>query len=183
MFADSGDVYKIKASEIPDCKASQLGEYIPNLLSMQGGERVVGMISTADFAGFVLFCFENGKIAKISLKSYETKLNRKKLTNAYSTASPLVKMLFLKEEAELAAISNIGKALVFDSANIAVKTTKNSQGVNVLTSKRGSKMIDVLFANETSFSDTSYYKTKNIPAVGCFIRDEDKGVEQMRLDV
>lgn len=183
LFADSGDVYKIKAAEIPDCKASQLGEYIPNLLSMQEGEKVVGMIATTDFEGFVLFCFENGKIAKISLKSYETKLNRKKLTNAYSVASPLIKMLFMREETDLAAISSIGKALVFDSANIAIKTTKSSQGVNVLTAKRGSKMTDVLPASETTFIDTSYYKTKNIPAVGCFIRDEDKGMEQISLEV
>ncbi len=180
-FSSSGEAYKIKAHEINDSKASQLGEYMPNLLSMGEGERVVGLVATTDFSGYVLFCFENGKIAKIDLKSYETKLNRKKLTNAFSLASPVVKVLHITEDAELVAFSNIGKALAFNTAQIAAKSTKSSQGVSVMMSKKGSVVVDVKCAEEVSFKDLKHYRTKNIPAKGCFIRSEDVGNEQLTL--
>lgn len=181
VFSSSGEVYKIKAHEIPDGKASVLGEYMPNLLSMGEGETVVGMVATTDFAGYVLFCFENGKIAKVELKSYETKLNRKKLANAYSMASPLVKIIYIREETELVAISNIGKALVFSTAQIAAKTTKNTQGVSVMIPKKGSIVSDIKTTDEVEFKDLKYYRTKNIPAKGCFIKPEDTGSEQLSL--
>ncbi len=180
-FSSSGEAYKIKAHEIPDCKASQLGEYMPNLLSMNEGERIVGMVATTDFSGYVLFCFENGKIAKIELKGYETKLNRKKLTNAYSLASPIVKVIYIKEDTELVALSSIGKALVFNTAQIAPKTTKSSQGVSVMIPKKGSTVVDVKFTDEVAFKELKYYRTKNIPAKGSFIKPEDTGNEQLTL--
>lgn len=180
-FSSSGDVYKIKAHEIPDSKASLLGEYMPNLLSMGEGERVVGMVVTKEFKGYVLFCFENGKIAKIDIKGYETKQNRKKLINAYSLASPLVKVLFLTEDTELVAISNTGKGLVFNSEQIAVKTTKNSHGVNVMTPTKNSKLADVKIATESGIKDLKHYRTKNIPAKGAVIRPEDTENEQLTL--
>lgn len=181
IFSSSGEVYKIKAHEIPDSKASLLGEYMPNLLSMGEGERVVGMVATKDFKGYVLFCFENGKIAKIDIKGYETKQNRKKLTNAYSLASPLVKVLFLTEDTELVAISNIGKGLVFNSEQIAVKTTKNSHGVNVMLPTKNSKLVDVKLAEESGIKDLRHYRTKNIPAKGAVIKPEDTENEQLTL--
>ena len=180
-FSSSGDVYKIKAHEIPDSKASLLGEYMPNLLSMGEGERVVGMVVTKEFKGYVLFCFENGKIAKIDIKGYETKQNRKKLINAYSLASPLVKVLFLTEDTELVVISNTGKGLVFNSEQIAVKTTKNSHGVNVMTPTKNSKLADVKIATESGIKDLKHYRTKNIPAKGAVIRPEDTENEQLTL--
>ncbi len=181
VFSSSGDVYKIKAHEIPDSKASLLGEYMPNLLSMGEGERVVGMVVTKEFKGYVLFCFENGKIAKIDIKGYATKQNRKKLINAYSLASPLVKVLFLTEDTELVAISNTGKGLVFNSEQIAVKTTKNSHGVNVMTPTKNSKLADVKIAAESGIKDLKHYRTKNIPAKGAVIRPEDTENEQLTL--
>lgn len=181
VFSSSGEVYKIKAHEIPDGKASLLGEYMPNLLKMGEGESVVGMVATKDFSGQLLFCFENGKVAKVELKSYETKLNRKKLTNAYSLASPLVKIIHITEDTELVALSSIGKALVFKTEQIAVKTTKNTQGVAVMIPKKGSIMADVKFTDEVAFTDLKYYRTKNIPAKGAFIRPEDTGNEQLTL--
>lgn len=181
VFSSSGDVYKIKAHEIPDSKASLLGEYLPNLLSMGEGERVVGMVVTKEFKGYVLFCFENGKIAKIDIKGYETKQNRKKLINAYSLASPLVKVLFLTEDTELVAISNTGKGLVFNSEQIAVKTTKNSHGVNVMSPTKNSKLADVKIAAESGIKDLKHYRTKNIPAKGAVIRPEDTENKQLTL--
>ncbi len=181
VFSTSGEVYKTKAHEIPDSKASLLGEYLPNLLSMGEGEKVAGVVVTKEYKGNILFCFENGKIAKIDIKGYETKQNRKKLTNAYSMVSPLVKVMFLPEDTELVAISNIGKALVFDSSQIALKTTKNSQGVNVMLPTKNSKLSDVRLISETGIKDVKHYRTKNIPAKGAVIRPEDAETPQLTL--
>ena len=181
VFSTSGEVYKTKAHEIPDSKASLLGEYLPNLLSMGEGERVAGVVVTKEYKGNILFCFENGKIAKVDIKGYETKQNRKKLTNAYSMVSPLVKVMFLPEDTELVAISNIGKALIFNSAQIALKTTKNSQGVNVMLPTKNSKLSDVRLISETGIKDVKHYRTKNIPAKGAVIRPEDAETPQLTL--
>ena len=182
VFSSSGEVYKTRGYEIPDTKASLLGEYMPNLLSMGEGERVVGIVvTTSEYKGNILFCFENGKMAKIDIKGYETKQNRKKLINAYSTISPLVKILYLTEDTELVAISNTGKALVFKSEQIALKTTKNSQGVNVMLPTKNSKLADVKRLEETGIKDVKHYRTKNIPAKGAVLRPEDTEDEQLTL--
>lgn len=181
VFSTAGEVYKTKAHEIPDSKASLLGEYLPNLLSMGEGERVAGVVVTKEYKGQILFCFENGKIAKVDIKGYETKQNRKKLTNAYSMASRLVKILYLTDDTKLAAISNTGKALVFDSAQIALKTTKNSQGVNVMLPTKGSVLENVLPVSETGIKDVKHYRTKNIPAKGAVIKPEDAESPQLTI--
>ena len=181
VFSSSGEVYKTRAYDIPATKASLLGEYMPNLLSMGEGERVVGIVVASEYKGNILFCFENGKIAKIDIKSYETKQNRKKLINAYSLASPLVKVFYLAEETELVAISNTGKALVFNSEQIALKTTKNSQGVNVMLPTKNSKLADVKPLAESGIKDVKHYRTKKIPAKGTTIRPEDAEDPQLTL--
>ncbi len=181
FFSSSGEAYKIKAHDIPDCKASQLGEYIPNLLGMTQGETALGMAATLDFKGYMLFAFENGKMAKIPLKAYETKQNRKKLTNAYSTKSAAVKILHISEDCDMAVISSIGKALVFNTAAVAEKTTKSSQGVAVMIPKKGSVVADLKTVEESGIKNVSYYRTKNIPAKGSFIKEDDAGYEQMSL--
>ncbi|MBE7023319.1 MAG: topoisomerase IV [Ruminococcaceae bacterium] len=180
VFSSSGEVYKTRAYEIPDTKASLLGEYMPNLLSMGEGERVVGIVITKEYKGNILFCFENGKMAKVDIKGYETKQNRKKLINAYSTSSPLVKLVYLPEDIEMVAISSIGKALVFKTEQIPVKTTKNTQGVNVMLPTKSSTLSDVRPAVESGLKDLKHYRTKNIPAKGAVIRLEDTE-EQLEL--
>lgn len=179
FFSDRQNVYKAKLHDLPDGKAANLGEFLPNLLQMEEGERVVDMVVTEDYSGFVLFAFASGKMARVPLKAYETKTNRKRLTNAYSGASPLVKMVFFREETELAAISDTGKILVFSTENVSQKSTRDSQGVSVLLSKKGSQLTDLRPADSLNLKDISYYRTKNIPAVGCFLRKGDHIEEQM----
>ena len=173
-FSSSGDVYKTKVHEIVDCKASQLGEYMPNIFSMSDGEHILGIVVTENYDGNLLFCFENGKMAKVSLKSYETKLNRKKLTNAFSLSSPLVKIIYLPEDTELIATTMMGKVLAFNTDSIALKSTKNTQGVYVMTLKKGDAVSDIQAVSEAGIQNLSHYRTKNIPAKGAFLRDEDK---------
>lgn len=179
FFSDRQNVYKAKLHDLPDGKTANLGEFLPNLLQMEEGERVVDMVVTEDYSGFVLFAFASGKMARVPLKAYETKTNRKRLTNAYSGASPLVKMVFFREETELAAISDTGKILVFSTENVSQKSTRDSQGVSVLLSKKGSQLTDLRPADSLHLKDISYYRTKNIPAVGCFLRKGDHIEEQI----
>jgi len=181
FFSSSGEAYKIKAHDIPDTKASLLGEFIPNLLEMGAGEVTLGMTATVDFKGWMLFAFENGKIAKVPLKAYETKQNRRKLSNAFSDKSPVAKIYHISEDCDMVIMSSIGKALIFNTSAVAEKTTKNTQGVSVMTPKKGSVVSDLMLLSEASIKNVSYYRTKNIPAKGSFLKEEDAGFEQISL--
>ncbi len=182
FFAESGDVYKLRASDIPDGKASQLGEYLPNLLGMAEKDNILGMILSDDYSGHLLFAFANGKCAKIPLSSYATKSNRKKLTGGFSTNSPLAGMLHLKQDIEIMLISTADKALTVNTEKIPVKTTRSSQGVNVFTLRKNATVKQVTPADQSGIGNTSHYRSRNIPAAGSIIRDADKGIEQIGFD-
>lgn len=174
LFSDKQIVYKLRIRDISDCKASSLGEYLPNLLGTADDEKILYIVGTDDYAGNMLFSFANGKIAKVTLNSYSTKTNRKRLANAYSDLAELVDIRFITEDQDLVAFSSIDKVLIFNTASINAKTTRDSQGVQVLNSKKDSQMVKIKHVSEVEFSDTDYYRTKNIPATGCYIREEDK---------
>ena len=177
-----GNVYKCRINDIADSKVSQMGEYLPNLLSMESDEKIVFIHPTLDYKGNFLYCFANGKMAKVPVNAYATKTNRKRLQNAYYMGSPLVKIVFLgEEEHDFVVFSNLGKALFFNSSKIPLKTTKTTQGVSVMISKKGSVVSNVVLAAESGIEDVSYYKTKNIPAMGNFLREEDNPNKQMSL--
>lgn len=181
LFSDQCVAYKLKVHDINDCKASSWGEYLENLLELEPEEKILYMVSTEDYSGHMLFSFENGKSAKIALTSYETKTNRKKLANAYYKTSPLCDIRFLEEDKELVAFSDIDKVLIFDTANINPKATRSSAGVQVLRSKKGSFMSKVRQLDEVSFQDLDYYRTKNIPAVGRYLKEDDKEEKQVTM--
>jgi DNA gyrase subunit A len=183
LFSDTGIVYKLRIYEINDVKASSLGDYLTNLLGLADKEQIISIVATDDYKGNMLFAFENGKIAKIDLKGYETKTNRKKLNNAYSTKSPIIKAMFLTEDVDLVAYSNIGKVLVFNTSRINLKSARSSQGVQVLKAKKNSVMNKIKKLDEVDFNSVSFYRTLNIPAVGHFLKDEDKVVNQLRLPI
>lgn len=181
LFSNRYVAYKIKIHEINDCKTSMLGEYLGNILELGGDEKILYMAATDDYSGYMLFSFENGKCAKIPLSSYATKTNRRRLINAYSDESPLCDVRFLKEDRELVAFSNIDKVLIFNTASINPKTTRNSGGVQVMKPKNGSLMVKIRELDEVNFIDYDYYRTKNIPAVGCYIKDEDRPEKQVTM--
>jgi DNA gyrase subunit A len=181
LFSDKFTAYKLKVHEINDSKASSLGEYLENILGMGPGERILYMVATEDYSGHMLFSYQNGKSAKIPLSSYATKTNRKKLANAYSELSSLCDVRFLQEDRELAAFSNIDKVLIFSTAEINAKTTRDSGGVQVLKSKKGSFMSKIRELDELNLTDPDYYRTKNIPAVGCYLKEEDKEEKQVTM--
>lgn len=183
FFSKSGDVYKLKAYDMPDGKASQLGEFIPNLVEIGDKDNIMGMIVTDEFDGDIIFCFENGKIARVPLKSYETKTNRKKLANAFSTKSPLVKMFYLGsgEEIDIVLFSDKGRAVTVNTERIPLKTTRSTQGVSVMTSKKDSVVKSVVTADKAELKNIERFRTKTIPAAGPPVRDEDKGIEQTKF--
>lgn len=181
LFSDKYTVYKTRIYEINDAKASSLGEYLTNMLQMEPDEKIIHIVATDDYKGYMLFGFENGKMAKIELESYATKTNRKKLANAYSDLSKLTYISYISEDVELVAYSNIQKVLIFNTSCISPKSTRDSQGVQVLKSKKDSSMTAVKKINEVAFTDLDYYRTKNIPAIGCYLKDEDKEDKQMKL--
>lgn len=178
IFA-GGNAYKLKVCDIPDGKASQLGEFIPNLVGMEEKADILGVTLTEDYSKNAVICFENGKCAKIPLKSYETKSNRKKLTGAYSDKAEVVAMFFIDEDCDILLTSNADKALCVNTDKIPLKTTRTTQGVNVMTLRRGAVIIDAKRAEESGFADLKRYRSRNIPAAGAVIHDEDKGIEQM----
>lgn len=172
VFTDKCNAYKAKISDIPDGKASQLGEYLPTFLKMESDEKVVGIAITKDYSGNMLFCFENGKMTKTPLGGYETKTNRKKLTNAFAANSKIISVIQLEEEKDLVAISSIDKIMAFSSELVSLKTTRNSQGITVMTLKKSATLKTVMPAEKFNTENISYYRTKKIPSAGCFAKEE-----------
>jgi DNA gyrase subunit A len=183
LFSSKHTVYKLRIYDIEDCKPSTLGEFLTNILELDDDEKIIYITATDDYKGYMLFSFENGKIAKIDLSSYATKTNRKKLTNAYSDKSRLINVMYLENDMELVAFSNINKVLIFDTSNINPKTTRNSQGVQVLKPKKGSIMTAIKTIEKSGIINLDYYRTKNIPAVGYYLKEEDLEERQLKIEI
>ena len=180
FFTDHAQVYKAKAADFSETKASVMGDYIPSRLGFEEGERLVGTVVTTDYQGDVLFFFENGKVSKVPLIAYETKTNRKKLQKAYSDKSPLVCLSVPAEGGEYVLTSNQKRKLIFNPAMIASKTTRDNQGVAVMTLKKNGFVEKVEPLQENTFVSPHRYRTKTLPAAGMTVREEDLG-EQLTL--
>lgn len=176
FFSNKFNVYKVKAYELNDCKASNLGEYMPNMLGLEDEEKIIYMVDTLDYKGYIIFGFDNGKVAKINLDSYATKINRKKLINAYSNKNNLIFIKYILEDIDLIAIRDNDKATLFNTSLILPKPTKNSIGVQVVTLKKNSSITKVLDLNNIKLDDCNYYRTDKIPSSGRFIREKDKDI-------
>ena len=179
FFTNRQQVYKCRLSDFDDTKASALGDYLPTKLGMDAEESVVSMVLPGDYGGALLFFFENGKVARVELKSYATTSNRRKLTGAYSDKSPLVALLPLTEEQELVLISVGRRALVVNTALLSPKTTRSTQGVQVMTLKGKDQLSEVTSLEESGITNLSRYRCRSLPAAGAILKEEDGG--QMRL--
>ncbi len=171
FFTDQATVYKAKASQFADTKASAMGDFIAATLGFDDGENVRMMITTNDYSGYLLFFYANGKIAKVPLNAYETKTNRKKLANAYSAKSPLVDILFVEENEFIMTRSTNGRVIVFNSAMVSPKTTRDTIGVQAMTLKAKSLLEKAYVITEEKAKELSKYKVKNLPAAGGFAKD------------
>ena len=182
-FTDKFQCYKARLSDFDDGKASLLGDYLPQKLGFEAGENLVSVVLTGDYQGFVLFFFENGKAAKVPLNAYETKTNRKKLTGAYSDKSPLVKVLALTGDTEVAVYSTDGRAAIFSTAQLLPKTTRNTQGVAVLTLRKKAALSGASPLVDSGIVGESRYRVKTLPSAGALLRPEDSPDKQQAFDV
>lgn len=180
FFTDKCRVYKAKAADFDDSKASVLGDYVASKLEMEPDENAVYMAVTTDYKGFMLFFFENGKLAKIDLSAYETKTNRKKLIKAYCEKFPVVNMFCVTEDKEYVIKSTSGRILLLNTGAIAVKTTKDSMGVSVMTLKKGHRVSSVKEYTDGEFVKPARYRTRTLPAAGATLSADDVG-EQLTL--
>ncbi len=181
FFTDKAQVYKTRASDFADGKASQLGDYLPAKLGMDEGESVMGMVLPGDYSGYMIFFFENGKAAKVELSAYKTTSNRRRLTGAYSDKSPLKALLYLKEDREIAVYSTEPRVLIVNTALLGVKTTRTTQGVALLTLKKKYVLDTVRFPEETGITDLARYRGRSIPATGALLKTEDSDDKQLSL--
>ena len=183
VFTDRCQCYKTRLSEFDDCKASQLGEYLPQKLGFEPGEAVRKVILPGDYTGSLLFCFADGKAARIPLSAYETKTNRRRLTGAYCDKSPLRSLLHFTQEQQLAAYTTDCRALVFSTAQLLPKATRTSQGVAVVSLKKKAELDYVLPLEESGIANVSRYRTRNIPAAGALLKEEDAPEKQITLEI
>ena len=183
VFTDQFQCYKARLSDFADGKASQLGDYLPQKLGFDPEEKVFRVVLAGDYKGFVLFFFENGKAAKVPLSAYETKTNRKKLTGAYSDKSPLTTILALQADEQVAVYSTDGRCAVFSTAQLLPKTTRNTQGVSVISLKKKATLSGAVTVAESGIVNLSRYRSKTIPTAGALLKEEDSQEKQQTFEV
>lgn len=181
FFTDKCQVYKAKADDFAQTKASVLGDYVAAKLGFDEGENAVKMVATKDYKGMLLFAFENGKAAKVPLESYSTKTNRKKLTGAYSDKSPLVGLLYIPEDEEVLFKASSGNMLLVHTGALALKTTRSTQGVAVLKPKKGHRLFSIERYKDGTFTNPKRYRTSSLPARGALPVNDDSKDEQLSL--
>lgn len=181
VFTDRQQVYKTRLSDFEDTKASALGTYLPGKLSMDDGEKVIALIRPENYKKNLLLFFENGKVARLDIAAYETKTNRKKLVNAYSDKSPLAAVFTISEEINVAVFSSDGRAMVFNTSLLQLKTSRSTQGVAVMSLKKNHKLVTAAPLDETTIKNVARYRVKSLPAAGALLREDDRGETQMSL--
>ena len=173
FFTNKHQVYKSKADDFTDTKASVLGEYVPSKLDMDEGEQVVYMAVLSDYSGYMLFAFENGKLAKVDMSAYATKTNRKRLVNAYSNKSPLAGIIYIREDTDIVLSSSGGRKLLINTAGILPKTTKDTQGISAMKLKKTHKVVSLHIHFENEFEKEWRFRAKNLPAAGALPGEAD----------
>ena len=181
FFTDRCQVYKARLSDFEDSKASALGDYLPSKLGMEAEERVIFLHLPGDYTGALIFFFENGKAARVDLSAYQTTSNRRRLTGAYSDKSPLAEIVALKEEQELAVYSTEPRALIFNTALLSPKTTRTTQGVQVMTLKPKYQAEAVRRLEDTPITNLARYRCRSLPAAGAVVKEEDGEERQLQI--
>ncbi|MDR1001410.1 MAG: topoisomerase IV [Clostridiales bacterium] len=174
FFSDMQNVYKVKAHDLSECKASAQGEFLTNTLGMVAGEKIVFIAVTLDYSGYIIYAFANGKVSKIPMNSYATKVNRKKMINAYSDKSRLVFAAHVKDDADFFALRDCDKALLFSTSLIAASASKNSVGVAVFTLRKNSTLTRLIHTDDFICDNPEYYRVTNIPTAGHFINERER---------
>lgn len=183
FFSDKQNVYKMKAHDLSETKASSMGDYLPNILGMEDDEKIIFITATADYSGIMLFMYENGKVSKVELNAYSTKTNRKKLINAYSAKSRLIFMTCMEEDSDFILTRDTDKACLFNSSLVPLSATKSAAGVQIYTLKKNSRITGVYPAEEFESEDIEYYRTVKIPSTGHFLKETDKEKNNLQTQI
>ena len=183
VFTDKFQCYKTRLNDFDDGKASQLGDYLPSKLNMESGENVLCVVFPGDYKGNILFFFENGKAAKVPLSAYDTKLNRKKLVGAFSDKSPLKSALSMDKGEQVAVYTSDGRAVVFNTALLLPKATRNTQGVSVVSLKKKATVLRAVLASQSGIENLSRYRSRTVPAAGALLKEEDAPEKQISFEV
>ena len=183
VFTDKQQCYKSRLSDFEDSKASLLGDYLPQKLGFEADEKLLYVLLPGDYKGHVLFFFENGKVAKVPVNAYETKANRRKLTGAYSDKSTLVGAMLLNADTQVAVYTTDGRCVVFSTAQLLPKTTRNTQGVAVVSLKKKATVRAAMEAETSGIVNLSRYRTRTLPSAGALIKEEDSPDKQIQFDV
>ena len=181
FLTDRQQIYKARVSDFEDCKASVLGVYLPTRLQMDEGENIISMIDPGDYSRNLLLIFENGKAARIDMAAYETKTNRRKLVNAYSDKSPVKAVMVIGEETDVACYSSDDRVLVFNTAQLQVKTSRSTQGVAVMTLKAKRTLVKAVPVKDSAITNLARYRVKNLPGAGALLKSEDRVEQQLSL--
>ena len=181
FLTDKQQIYKAKVADFEDVKASVLGIYLPSKLQMDEGENIISMVDPGDYSKNLLLIFENGKAARIDMAAYETKTNRRKLVNAFSDKSPVKAVMVIREEMDVACYSSDDRVLVFNTSQLQVKTSRSTQGVAVMTLKAKRSIVKAIPVNDSSISNLSRYRVKNLPGAGAILKAEDRAEQQLSL--
>ena len=181
FLTDRQQIYKARVSDFEDGKASVLGVYLPTRLQMDEGENIISMIDPGDYSRNLLLIFENGKAARIDMAAYETKTNRRKLVNAYSDKSPVAAVMVIGEEMDVACYSSDDRVLVFNTAQLQVKTSRSTQGVAVMTLKAKRTLVKALPVKDSAITNLTRYRVKNLPGAGALLKSEDRVEQQLSL--
>ena len=176
-FTDKFNVYKAKVDDFDDSKASQLGTFVASKLEMEQDEKVVYICVIREYKGYMIFAFENGKVAKVDISAYQTKTNRKKLIKAYSSKAPLTAVKYIEEDAELVLTSSNGRMLILNTGAITPKSTKDTIGVAVMTQKKNQHLESMRYYKEGEFEKAWRFRTKNIPAAGALPSPADNAAQ------
>ncbi len=169
FFTNRAQVYKCFAAQFEDTKASVIGEYLPASLGFDEQELCLFMAVVENYVGFMVFVFEDGRVAKVDITSYQTKQNRKKLLNAFSDKTQAVKFFYLKEEADIAIETTAGRMMIVNTAQLSIKTTKNTQGVQVVKLRKGIRIKEVSLFSEGDIPDAHRYRVRSLPSTGAII--------------
>ena len=184
VFTDKQQVYKTNCAEFEDGKASLLGDYLPAKLQMDEGESVKAGFLCGKLAGNFILVIENGKVAKVEAAAYATKSNRRRLTGAYSDKSPVRSIFYLPEgDKQVVLYTREGRALIFSTAQLAVKSTRNTQGVGVMSLKKKDLVDRAALLDETAIANPSRYRVRSIPAAGAILKQEDTEEKQIVMDL
>jgi DNA gyrase subunit A len=181
IFTDRQQVYKVRVSDFEDAKASVLGAFLPARLEMDEGENIFCMICPGDYSGHLLLFYANGKAARLALSAYATKTNRRRLTGAYSDKSPLVSILPITADREIAAFSTEGRAMIFSSALLAPKASRATVGVALMNLKPKFRLENAVFLEQSPIKNTARYRARSIPVAGALLREEDRAEKQLSL--